>query len=316
MTMAEKEKSGAMDNKMLKDVLGRQVVQTVARSKRPHDSPHARTGKVVPPEKCFFCPGNEHMTPPEISRIEHEGKWVIRCFPNKFPAFSPDSKKAYGRHEVIVETPDHAKTLSELSLDNLCDYLAMIRARIEDAKKDPRLAYTCVFKNEGKDAGASLEHSHTQLVAMDFVPKYITQIGKKSAAILAMPQKQAKNVFYKNEGFAALCPKGSRFLHEMWIIPNFSAHSLDALDGNQMRLLASALKSSLFALDAATGYRAYNIVFHSSPHNQADFPFHVQILPRIANWAGFEFGTEIAMSSAAPRDSAKLLSGFLAEKQG
>lgn len=305
--MATDAESGTMDNRVVKDVLGRLVVQTLARASRPHDSPQARAVKIVPPEKCFFCPGNEHLTPPEISRLEREGKWIARCFPNKFPAFSRDCERAYGRHEVIVETPDHSKTLSELPAEHLRDYLSMLCSRMLDSAADPRLKYTGVFKNEGKDAGASLEHSHTQLVGMEFVPKHVQKIGKKASAIAALPQKQAKSVFYKNGSFAALCPKGSRFMHETWIVPLFPAHSLSALDGSQLLLLAQALKSSLAALDALTGFAPYNILFHSAPHGEKDFTFHIQILPRLAHWAGFEFGTEIVMSSAVPKASAKLL---------
>jgi len=265
---------------------------------------------VVPPEKCFFCPGNEQLTPPELDRLERGGKWEVRVFPNKFPAFAPDSKKAYGRHEVIVETPEHSKTLSELSEENLADYLSMLKKRMQEAKKDARLAYTCVFKNEGNDAGASLEHSHTQLVGMDFVPKYVQKIGKKAERIAALPEKQSRSVFYSNASFAALCPKGSRFQHEIWIVSIFPVASLDELSGEQVRELAQALQSALSSLDSATGFGPYNMVFHSAPHAGGQFQFHVQILPRLSNWAGFEFGTEIIMTSAVPRQSAKLLSGL------
>ncbi|MCX8198113.1 MAG: DUF4921 family protein [Candidatus Micrarchaeota archaeon] len=308
--MAAVEESG-MKNSIIKDVLGRAIVQTVARSKRPHDSARERVKKTVPPEKCFFCPGNEHLTPPELARAERGGKWEVRVFPNKFPAFSKDSKKAYGRHEVIVETPDHGKTLSELSVENLSDYLEILKGRMMDAKKDPSLAYTCIFKNEGKDAGASLEHSHSQLVGMALVPKLVKRMAKRCEAISTIPRKQAKNVFYENRLFWAVCPKGSRFQHEIWIIPKFRANSLDALSQQQISELADALKKSLFALDLLTGFAPYNIVFHSAPHAGGDFPFHVQILPRLSQWAGFELGTDMVMTSAVPSQSAKLLKALI-----
>jgi UDPglucose--hexose-1-phosphate uridylyltransferase len=269
----------------------------------------------VPPEKCFFCPGNEGLTPPEIARVEKEGKWEVRCFPNKFPAFSSDSRKAYGRHEVIVETPDHQKTLSELTEEQLFDYLSLVAARMREAKKDARLKYTCVFKNEGKAAGASLEHSHTQLVGMELVPKHVLKVGKKAASIAALPQKQSGSVLFKNANFAALCPKGSRFQHEIWIVPLFPASSLDLLDESQLRSLAGALSASTFALDRLTGFSPYNIVFHSAPHGVGEFTFHLQILPRTSEWAGFEFATEIIMTSASPKESAKLLREFVKNRQ-
>ena len=312
--MATETESG-MDNRLVKDVLGRQAVQTKVRASRPHDAPRQRVQKTVPPEKCFFCPGNEHLTPPELERVGGEGKWELRCFPNKFPAFSSDSKKAYGRHEVIVETPDHAKTLSELSEGQLFAYLSLVAGRMREAKKDGRLKYTCVFKNEGKAAGASLEHSHTQLVGMEIIPRHVLKIGKKASAIFALPEKQGGNVIFRNEHFAALCPKGSRFQHETWIVPLFPVSSLDLLEEGQLRSLSGALKVSLSALDALMGFPPYNIVFHSAPHGQENFPFHLEILPRLAEWAGFEFATEIVMISASAKESAKLLRGFVKNRQ-
>ena len=300
-----------MDNKVLKDVLGRQVVQTVARARRPHDAPRQRWQKTVPPEKCFFCPGNESLTPPEIDRTEREGKWEVRVFPNKFPAFAPDSKKAYGRHEIIVETPDHQKTLSELPLENITGYLLMVKKRMLASQQDARLKYACVFKNEGREAGASLEHSHTQLVGMEFAPKFVQRMAKKASAFSRLQKSQARNVFFENERFFALCPKGSRFQHEIWVLPKWEVSSLSEMDDAQLGLLASALKSVMSALDTATGFGPYNIAFHSAPHGVKGFPFHLQILPRLANWAGFEFATEIVMSSAVPSDSAKLLRGLV-----
>ena len=301
------DKTTEIKNEVRKDILGRCVVLSVSRGARPHDAPKPRVQKSAPPEKCFFCPGNEHLTPPEIDRIEKEGKWEVRCFPNKFPAFNAQSKKAYGRHEVIVESPDHAKTLSELSDENLFDYLAMVKRRMQSAAQDPKLKYTCVFKNEGQGAGASLEHSHTQLVGMGFVPKYVQKIGKRAAAFSKLEKRERRGIWLENGQFFAFCPKASRFPYETWIVPKFKASSLVGLSEEQLRQLAGILKSALGALDAAMGFGPYNIVFHSAPHGEAEFPFHLEILPRASLWAGFEFGTEVVMGSHVPSESAKLL---------
>jgi len=300
-------------NEVRKDIVGRKVVITAVRGGRPHDHLPERAQKTTPPEKCFFCPGNEHLTPPEIARVEKGGKWEVRCFPNKFPAFCAESKKAYGRHEVIVETPEHQKTLSELSEENLFDYLSMVKQRMESAASDPKLAYTIVFKNEGKAGGASLEHSHTQLVSMPFVPDYVKKIGKKAGKVAKMKEKQLKNVFAQNAHFFALCPKAPRFHFETWIAPVTGANSLTALSDEQLRALASILKSVLSALDAATGFGPYNIIFHSAPHEGNAFPFHLEVASRLSTWAGFELGTEVVMVSEIPEESAKLLKAKLAE---
>jgi len=301
-------------NEVRKDVIGRKVVITAERGARPHDhAPSERPAKIVLPEKCFFCPGNEHLTPPEIGRIEKDGKWEIRCFPNKFPAFSAESKKAYGRHEIIVETSGHQQALSELSEENLFDYLSMVKRRMAAAADDPKLAYTIVFKNEGKEGGASLEHSHSQVVSMDFVPDYVKKLAKKAGKISKMKKKPMKNVFAQNAHFYALCPKAPRYHFETWIAPKEDANSLLALSDEQLRALASILKSVLTAFDAATGFGPYNIIFHSAPHAGGQFPFHLEVVSRLSTWAGFELGTEVVMVSELPEMSAKILGGKLAE---
>jgi UDPglucose--hexose-1-phosphate uridylyltransferase len=295
-------------NEIRKDVLGRKVVVTAVRAGRPHDAPvHQRVQKAVLPEKCFFCPGNEHMTPPEIDRIGVGGKWQVRCFPNKFPAFCPESRKAYGRHEGIVETPEHPKTLSELSDENLFNYLSMVKRRMLDAQNDKKLLYTAMFKNEGKPAGASLEHSHSQLVGMPFVPDTVKKIAKKAAKFAKTRASSKKTTVCENAHFFAACPKATRFHYEMWILPLEPVNSLTGLTDEKLRALASILRSVLFALDATTGFCPYNIVYHSAPHDGGVFPFHVQILPRVSIWAGFELGTDVVMLSDLPEDSAATL---------
>ena len=301
-------------NEIRKDIVGRRVVITAVRGARPHDdSPPERAEKTLPKEKCFFCPGNESLTPPEIGRIERDGKWSVRCFPNKFPAFSQGSRKAYGRHEIIVETPEHKQALSELPEESLFDYLSMAKGRMEDAARDPKLAYTIVFKNEGGAAGASLEHSHSQLVSMDFVPDYVRKLAKKVGKAEKLKERSSKFIYAKNAHFFAFCPKAPRYHFETWIVPVRSANSLVSLSEEELRSLASILKSVLRALDALTGYGPYNIIFHSCPHSGGAFPFHVEVASRLSTWAGFELGTEVVMVSELPEVSAKELGAALAE---
>ncbi|MCX6772305.1 MAG: DUF4921 family protein [Candidatus Micrarchaeota archaeon] len=311
-----------LTSEIRKDFLGRRVVLTSARGGRPSDhAPPERKPKSGDPSKCFFCPGNEHLTPPELDRIEKGGKWGIRCFPNKFPAFMESSKKAYGRHEVIVENPEHTKALSELSEENLVDYFTMIQRRMRAAAQDKRLKYSCVFKNEGQAAGASLEHSHTQLCAMEFVPPLIVKMGKKLTSLAKSPEALAKfekqnkkRMCMENGLFFAFCPKAGRFKYETWIIPRFKVASFIEVDGAQLRSLASIFKPVLSAYDSASGFGPYNIIFHSAPHGEGEFLFHIQILPRLSTWAGFELATDIVMVSTRPHEAAGLLKSFIEKK--
>ena len=318
--MADEQQS--LTSEIRKDFLGRRVVLTSARGSRPHDNaPPERKMKSGDPSKCFFCPGNEHLTPPEIDRIERAGKWEIRCFPNKFPAFMETSKKAYGRHEIIVENPEHTKGLSELSEENLVDYFAMIQRRMRAAAEDKRIRYSCVFKNEGSAAGASLEHSHTQICSMDFVPPLIVKMGRKLSQMYSKPgafakfeKQNRKRMCTENSLFFAFCPRAGRFKYETWITPRFKVASLTWLDEAQLRSLASIFKSVLSALDAETGFGPYNVVFHSAPPGEKGFLFHIQVLPRLSTWAGFELATDVVMVSTRPHEAAALLKGFIGKK--
>jgi UDPglucose--hexose-1-phosphate uridylyltransferase len=296
-------------NELRLDALGNESVLTPWRSKRPQDFAVPRPTKTTPPSKCFFCPGNEHLTPPEIDRIERGGKWAVRCFPNKFPAFGKDFPKAYGRHEVIVESPDHCKTLSELDLAGFSDYLQMMQRRVKSAYSDKRIRYVQVFKNEGHAAGASLEHSHTQLVAMPKVPFMIQKMAERASGgfLKKVLQAEKKRTFYENGHFAAFCPYASRFHFESWIMAKDAPKNFCSLDAEQMRGLAAALKTVLSRTDALLNFAPYNIVFYLAPPG-GKMPICIQVLPRLANWAGFEYGTGIVMNSEMPEAAAKALS--------
>ena len=140
--MAEPE-----SNEYRSDFLGRCVVLTPRRSSRPHDFVPCVPGKTSLPAQCFFCPGNESKTPPEIERVKAPGtsEWLARVFPNKFPAFGKSFKSAYGTHEVIVETPDHSKTLSQLDEAAFARYLGLVARRLRAHAHDKKMKYTFIF---------------------------------------------------------------------------------------------------------------------------------------------------------------------------
>jgi UDPglucose--hexose-1-phosphate uridylyltransferase len=297
-------------NELRLDALGHEAILTPQRSRRPKDFATQRPVKTTLPSKCFFCPGNEHLTPPEIARIAHGGKWAVRCFPNKFPAFDRGMPKAYGRHEVIVETPGHYKTLSELSEANFADYLELVKRRVEDAYSDPKIKYVQVFKNEGHEAGASLEHSHTQLVAMPRVPFLVERQAALSGGgfFENLRKSGKKRIFAQNAQFFALCPAASRFHFESWIVPKGKISSITALNKAELGALAKILRTVLFRTDCILNFPPYNIIFYFAPPG-AKWRMSIQVLPRLSKWAGFEFGTGIVMNSMMPEAAARALSG-------
>ncbi|HVA89114.1 MAG TPA: DUF4931 domain-containing protein, partial [Chloroflexota bacterium] len=172
-------------------ITGRWVIISSDRGKRPTDYGRA---PVTTSDKgfCPFCYGNEGKTPPEILAYRPEGGpntpgWTVRVVPNKFPALGIEGELArqgegvydrmngIGAHEVIIETPDHHLSLAALPTKNIEDVLWAFRDRMLDLKKDPRFRYILVFKNHGEQAGASLEHSHSQLIALPIVPRSILE---------------------------------------------------------------------------------------------------------------------------------------------
>ena len=305
------------------DFLGRSVVLTPSRLARPHDFVSVPPVKKTSPATCYFCPGNEHMTPPEIERVKSadgksggsaEGKWLARVFPNAYPAFDKRSKSAYGAHEVIVETPEHALTLSQLDEAGFARYLSLIAKRLRVHAHDRKLKHTAVFKNEWADAGASLEHTHTQLVAMGTVPAAIKREQKVCKTncpfcLLSIDDRFVKII--DSGPFLAVAPFAPRFNHEVWIIPRAHTASLTDLDETSVAALAKTLRSVLRAQDASLGYPAYNLLFHLAPLREKEYHFRIEITPRLVHWAGFELGSEMVMNSIRPEETATLYKDWL-----
>jgi len=298
-------------NEIREDFLGRKVVIAVGRGKRPKEfAAEEKKERKTLPEKCFFCPGNEHLTPPEIDRVAVGGGWQIRCFPNKFPALAREFPDAYGTHEVIVETPDHYKTLSQLPLDNILNMFEMFKRRIKETRKDEKTRYVLIFKNEGKDAGASLEHTHHQLTSMSEVPSLIkkeVEASKDPCKFCGMIEKEKGRMIAENEHVAAFAPYASRFPFEVWIVPRRHARCITGMEDDELKALGEMLKTVLGKIDGLLNYPSYNMVYHIGPFDDSEFHFHIEIMPKLAIWAGFEFGTDIVMTSMPPEKAAEAL---------
>ena len=266
----------------------------------------------------LLCPGNEHTTPPEISRVTEDGKWIIRNFPNKFNAVGLDYPKAYGSHEVIVETPKHGERLPQLSDAHFVKVLGMYAQRIKKLQRVKGIRYVLIFKNEGLTAGASLYHSHTQLVSLDIVPPLVQEELRANKRDLKlngkcgfcdMVEKEGARVVYEDERVFAFCPYASRFSFETWIMPKRHVGSLVDLDEAETLSLAKALKRVLGRMDALLNNPPYNYLFHIAPKGAKGkgFHFHIEICPRLNVWAGFELGSEIIINPLPPEQAAGAL---------
>ncbi|MDI6716055.1 MAG: DUF4921 family protein [Actinomycetota bacterium] len=289
------------------------------RSLRPFDSGQIQ---VSDSQGCFFCPGNEHMTPPEISRISKNGSWQVRVFPNKFPIvggedFSDNGWKvasSHGYHEVITETPDHNKRLSQVTKQEMIYTLITYRDRINALEKDNRIGYVSVFKNQGREAGASLDHSHTQVLAVSQVPACIREkmdyshAGNCIYCIIVEEEKTSPRAVFETQAFVAFCPFAPRFTHELWVVAKKHVRNLNDLSSAEVADLAEILLKSLQAVEKVSPN--YNMMVNYGPRG-ADFHFHIEIVPRIPHQvkAGFELGTNYAVITTSPEETAAFYKG-------
>lgn len=318
-------------------VLGRWVIISVERGKRPTDY-------IAPLQKkrggfCPFCPGNEYTTPSEIMAVRRDGSkpntpgWSLRAMPNKFPALQAigeldkrgeglfDKMNGVGVHDVIVETPEHSLTLATMSLDAFEDTLWAYHTRITELKKDPRIRYVLIFKNEGETAGATLEHSHTQIIALPIVPRTVKDEiqGAKShyemrdrclfCDILNQEAGDGRRVVCENDGYIAIAPFAPRSPFETWVLPKDHGSAF-APRGESFRGLAEIFQKVLKQLDRILDTPPYNFMIHTSPlndeHNEY-YHWHIEIKPKLTKIAGFEWGSGFYINPTPPEDAARFM---------
>lgn len=290
---------------------------------------------------CPFCYNNESKTPPEILAYRPDGSaantpgWTLRVVANKFPALTIegslhrqgedlyDKMEGIGAHEVIIETPDHQKTMAKLSPQEIENVLWAFRDRILDLKKDSRFRYILIFKNHGEAAGASLEHTHSQLIALPVVPKRAAEelAGAREyfkfkdrciyCDIISYETKAGgTRVVAENESFIAIAPFASRFPFELWILPKSHQSAFEHSKKDEYAHLSVILKDMLSRLDRALENPAYNYIIHSEPFssNASEYyHWHIEIMPKLTKMAGFEWGTGFYINPTPPEVSAKFL---------
>ncbi len=305
-------------------VLNRWVYYATERKKRPME--FRQSDKIVDSKVCFFCPGNEHITPGEIGRVEYKNSWKIRWFPNKFPAVelkgSPEVKaknrffswgKAYGMHEIIAETPEHKKQLADLSVEHIKEILEVYALRTKTLSKLKGVRYVVIFKNSGPSAGTSLVHSHTQVATLSVLPEEIMSEANASDKSKKCPycdiikiESKSKRKIMENKSIVAFAPFASRFNFEAWIFPKRHVKSITDMYEHELYDMASALKKILLKLKELNA--SYNFFLHYAP-NGKKLHFHIEIAPRIAKWGGFEISTGAIINSVMPEDAANFYKG-------
>ena len=319
-------------------VTGRWVIISTERGRRPSDFVVEKTKPKV--GFCPFCPGNEEKTPPEILAFRNDGSppngpgWRLRVVSNKFPALRVegdvnregvglyDKVSGIGAHEVIIETPNHEETLTSLSTKGFEEVLWAFRDRMLDLRRDLRLRYAMIFKNHGEAAGATLEHPHSQLIALPIVPHLVMEemagakdyYGYKERCIFCdivrQEIQQGERVVLENCDFVVINPFASFSPFESWILPKRHVSFFEESQVHEIQSLGLIFSETLRRLEKALNYAPYNFTLHTTPFKERHLEYyhwHFEIIPKLTKFAGFEWGSGFFINPTLPEEAAKFL---------
>jgi UDPglucose--hexose-1-phosphate uridylyltransferase len=321
-------------------IVGRWVIISTDRARRPDEYKHD-TVPLRSASFCPFCPGHEDKTPHEVLAYREPGSkpngpgWKLRVVPNKYPALKIegeidrqgeglyDKMNGVGAHEVVIETDAHEPQMSELDETQIERVLMAYRERIIDLRNDSRFKYVMVFKNQGAAAGASLEHTHSQLIALPVVPR---AVGEEMAGarkhyeykerciycdIVKQELSDGRRVIYKNDHFLVISPFAPKQPFETWIIPRVHGAHYEDTPRPHFAPLANALRQALRKLGVALDRPAWNYMLHTAPFRDQEpahfYHWHFEIMPTLTKVAGFEWGSGFYINPTPPEEAAAFL---------
>jgi UDPglucose--hexose-1-phosphate uridylyltransferase len=321
------------------------VIIASERARRPHEFLQKSDPPTIPSfkEDCPFCPGNEKLTPPESMAYRQNGTpngsgWRVRVIPNKFAALVPEGSlerteeggifrrmDGVGRHEVVIESPDHDKPIALMADRQVEEVVLAYRERYLALREDPRFKSIIIFKNHGIRAGTSLEHPHSQIVGVPVVPLSIRYRYEKAAShfddvgtcvfcdVMRQNLRMKSRVVRETERFLSFHPFASRAPFETWILPKEHQASFGLMMVDDAREFAAMLKTILRQFYRVLKNPDFNFIIHTAPfkNEQADYyHWHLQILPRLTTPAGFELGTGMFINTAIPEETAAFMRNF------
>jgi UDPglucose--hexose-1-phosphate uridylyltransferase len=304
--------------------------------------PHAEEDK-----NCVFCAGREAETPSEImayNRInpdEPSKRWWTRVIPNFSPVFKIegdlgrrgegmyDKMNSVGANEVIIESSEHSVRPEDMGIDQMIRVIMTYRDRMADLEKDPRLRYTLIYKNSGKEAGAVYSHPISHLASTPVIPKRLKEEldGAKQyyaykercifCDILREESRVGSRIILETRDFVAFCPYASKFPFESWIVPKRHNCAFQDIKTDEIQDMALILSSVLKKLRAAFDGLAFNYFIHSAPNRiprknhwhtlGEDFHWHLEIMPRLLRTSGFEWGSGFYILPTSPEYASQYL---------
>lgn len=317
-------------------LLQRWVIVSAERGGRPvAERTGAEPKRDHPP--CPFCPGHEDETLPEIAAARpadtspNSPGWRVRVVPNKYPALRPDAceleglgplfdrRGGQGHHEVIIEGEEHTRSVSELSSDRMQEVVSVYRERFRALSAVSGLESAVLIKNVGIEAGASIEHSHSQLIATPLLPPAL-ELELQSAnewrrqgrgciwcSIIQEERAREERVVFEEGGLIALCPWASRFPYETWVLPSTHASHFERASDADVVELAACIQRLTHAIESCLHRPPYNYVVHSAPfptRESLDYHWRLSLLPRITRAAGYEQATGLYINPLLPEVAA------------
>ncbi|KAJ8452935.1 hypothetical protein Cgig2_014698 [Carnegiea gigantea] len=338
-TPASSNSSSARNPELRRDKINNKwVIFSPARSKRPSDFKSrapASDPNQNPNQECPFCVGHEHECAPEIFRVPPDSgpKWKIRVIQNLYPALSRDLEPhsgdlgslecgilpGFGFHDVVIETPTHPVHLSDLSSSGVAEVLLAYKQRIIQLASFEAIKYIQVFKNHGASAGASMSHSHSQIIALPIIPPSIStrltamkehfdQTGK--CILCEVPPKEL--LIHESRHFISIVPFAATYAFEIWIIPRHHSAHFHHIDKEKAEDLGCILKLMLKKMAMQLNNPPFNLMIHTSPIQSDDSHlscthWYLQIVPQLTVLAGFEVATGCHINPVFPEDGAKVL---------
>lgn len=313
-------------------VTGDWVVIATGRAKRPDEYVVQERIKDSNPSDPFENPDESEQEQGVLIYRREDGEWSLRVFPNKYPAVCEGAVQelsegpyfgmsGVGFHEVVV-TRDPVRSLAELEVWQVAEVLDAYQERYLDLMNKKNVNYIQIFHNHGKEAGASIAHPHSQLMALPVVSPYI-DLELRGAeqyfcsnrhnvfdVITEFERASQKRMVFENEHFIAFCPFASRAAFEVWVVGKRHNPYFERINAEEKFAAAEALRQALRGIFFGLNDPAYNFYIHTAPCNGRDYEhyqWHIEILPHTSTWAGFELSTGIEISSVKPEEAAEYL---------
>ena len=316
-------------------IVDRWVVLSTERLGRPQEV--CESMPASPLSICPFCAGNEHLTPPPWLVLPNSNNWQVRIVPNTFPAvrgpspFSPETDgllsggPAAGLHDVVIECPKHEANLARLPAEHVAVLFRALAERFRQVRAGRPDLYPFWFTNHGAASGASLEHAHSQLIGLPWMPELVRQEfdsalryweanhGCVFCDLIKQERGDGRRILFETDRFMAMAPYASRFPCEVWILPANHGSHFERASEEEIAELGKAYHRVLRMLDIGLDDPPFNALIHTSPLDSPElshYHWHLEILPRLTGLAGFECGAGMNINPVPPEQAAAYLRGL------